>query len=657
MNLLRLEPDLFLDEVDCHLFNEGNHQQLYDKLGAHCISDGEKTGTVFVLWAPNASDCAVIGDFNQWNDQSHPMKSVGQSGLWQLFVEGVGDNCKYKYSLWDQIGRQLPYKSDPYAQRSEGPPGNASVVFTSKYSWGDQQWMKSRTSSFDFDQPVSVYEVHLPSWRRGWDGSSLTYRELIDQLIPYVRDNGFTHIELLPVSDHPFAGSWGYQPIGLFSPLHSLGSPDELREFIDCCHQQGIGVIMDWVAAHFPSDPHGLAQFDGTHLYEHEDPRQGIHKEWNTCIFNYGRNEVKNYLISNALFWIREFHIDALRVDAVASMLYLDYSREEGEWVPNKYGGNKNLEAVEFLKHLNVWVHEAGAITIAEESTSWPGVTDPVESNGLGFSYKWNMGWMNDTLYYFSENPIHRKHSHHCLTFGLTYAYSENFVLPFSHDEVVYGKKSLISKMPGDEWQVYANLRLIFTYMFAYPGKKLIFMGSEIGQHTEWDHDSEVNWWELEKQENLQTLQVVKKLNSLYRQEPALHSGDCHELGFQWIDCDDADQSVVAFYRRVPNSHESVVCIFNFTPVVRENYRLGVYDPGQYAVIYNSDEAMYGGGDILQQREASTSDNIGSLRDRVDGDSGSDRFYVTEEIPAQGKPLSVDITLPPLAGVLLKIRQ
>lgn len=628
------QPDLFLDQTDCYLFNEGNHQYLYQKLGAHCISQGDQQGTVFVLWAPNASKCSVVGDFNSWNDQAHPMQIVGQSGVWQVFIEGVGEHSKYKFSLWDKSGRQLPYKADPYSQCNEGPPGNASVVYNSTYQWNDQTWVQNRLSNFAVDKPVSMYEVHLPSWRRRWDQSSLSYRELIDQLIPYVRDNGFTHIELLPVSDHPFAGSWGYQPIGLFAPLHSLGSPDELREFIDCCHQQGIGVIMDWVAAHFPSDTHGLAAFDGTHLYEHEDPRQGLHKEWNTCIFNYGRNEVKNYLLSNALYWIREFHIDALRVDAVASMLYLDYSKDAGDWVPNKHGGNENLEAVDFIKQLNVWVHEAGAITIAEESTSWPGVSRPVESGGLGFTYKWNMGWMNDTLFYSSEDPVNRKHHHHCLTFGPTYAFSENFVLPFSHDEVVYGKKSLLGKMPGDDWQRFANLRLLYAYMYAYPGKKLVFMGSEIAQQQEWNHDAEVDWSALDSQANQQILTVVKDLNQHYRNEPALHAGDCHELGFQWIDCDDAEQSIIAFYRRVPHSPEFVICVFNFTPVVRHNYRVGVYDPGQYSEVFNTDSQIYGGSDITQTQHA----------------------YTTIDIPAQGRPHSFELTLPPLAGVYLKIR-
>ncbi len=668
MSLVPANSDPFLDQIDCHLFNEGNHQYLYNKLGAHCISHGNAFGTIFVLWAPNASRCSVVGDFNDWNDRIHPMEMVGQSGLWQLFIEGVSENCKYKFSLWDKSGKQLPYKSDPFAQRNEGPPGNASIVFSSKYTWSDHQWMKDRSSTVAFDEPLSIYEVHLPSWRRRWDKSSLTYTELIEQLIPYVRDNGFTHIELLPISDHPFAGSWGYQPIGLFAPLHSMGSPDELREFIDCCHKEGIGVIIDWVAAHFPSDTHGLACFDGTHLYEHKDPRQGFHKEWNTCIFNYGRNEVKNYLLSNALFWVREFHIDALRVDAVASMLYLDYSKDHGEWVPNEFGGNQNLEAVDFIKHLNVWIHDAGAITIAEESTSWPGVSRSVESDGLGFSYKWNMGWMNDTLFYLSEDAINRKYNHHCLTFGLTYAFSENFVLPFSHDEIVYGKKSLLAKMPGDQWQKFSNLRLLYAYMYAYPGKKLMFMGSEFAQESEWNHDIELDWWELEKTENRQILQCVKELNQLYRKVPALHTGDCHELGFQWIDCDDVDQSVVAFYRRVPYSSEAVVCLFNFTPVVRRHYRVGLYDPGQYTMIFNSDSLVYGGSDVFQQEYAGSIVHTGSEINSIENSSKEDRteknnkesnnrendhVFETDSMPAQGKPYSIEIVLPPLAGLYL----
>lgn len=629
------------DDVDRYLFAEGTHKTLYKNLGSHRITLNGEEGTHFCVWAPNASSCAVIGDFNHWNDQSHVMHQHVESGLWQLFIPKVEAGAHYKYALRDHAGQQLPHKSDPFAKYHESPPGNASIVCESDYSWSDEHWMQSHEVSSRLDKPISIYEVHLPSWRRHDDGSSYSFRECVEHLIPYVRDNGFTHLELLPVSEHPFEGSWGYQPIGMFAPTHRLGTPDDFRYFIDSCHQAGLAVIMDWVPAHFPSDEHGLVYFDGTSLYEHQDPRQGFHREWNTCIFNYGRKEVKNYLLSNALFWIDEFHLDGLRVDAVASMLYLNYARDDGDWVPNQFGGHENLEAVEFLKDLNQWVESIGGVTFAEESTSWEGVTKTVDLGGLGFRYKWNMGWMNDVLDYFSEDPLYRKFHHSRLTFGQTYAFTENFVLPFSHDEMVYGKKSLLEKMPGDQWQKYANLRLLYMFLFAQPGKKLLFMGGEIAQSAEWNHDAQLDWNLLGFDENRQILQLYRELNELYRNERALHIGDCHELGFQWIDCDDNEQSVISFYRRVPNSSEAIICIFNFTPVVRQNYSLGVYDPGKYTEIMNSDAVCYGGSGVVREN---------SLCD----EECSSSYYISTSQAVQGKPNSITLTLPPLAALFLR---
>jgi len=621
-------------EVDRYLFAEGTHKTLFKKLGAHRIKLNGVEGTHFSVWAPNASSCAVVGEFNHWNDCSHLMQQHVESGLWQLFVPKVEAGTRYKYALRDNAGQQLPHKSDPFAQYHESPPGNASVVCESSYSWNDGLWMQSNEAHSRIDKPISIYEVHLPSWRRHDDGSSYSFRECVEHLIPYVRDNGFTHLELLPVSEHPFEGSWGYQPIGLFAPTHRLGTPDDFRYFVDSCHQAGLCVIMDWVPAHFPSDEHGLVCFDGTSLYEHEDPKQGIHREWNTCIFNYGRNEVKNYLLSNALFWIEEYHLDGLRVDAVASMLYLNYAREDGDWVPNRFGGRENLEAVEFLKELNQWVESAGGVTFAEE---WEGVTRQVDLGGLGFRFKWNMGWMNDVLDYFTEDPLYRKFHHSRLTFGHTYAFTENFVLPFSHDEMVYGKKSLLEKMPGDKWQKFANLRLLHMFLFAQPGKKLLFMGGELAQSGEWDHDAQLDWNLLGREENAQILQLYRELNDLYRTEQSLHKG----VGFQWIDCDDNEQSVISFYRRVPNSSEAVICIFNFTPVVRQNYSLGVFDPGNYVEIMNSDAACYGGSGVVYENCCYSEEH-------------STSYYISVAQEVQGKPHSINLTLPPLAAVFLK---
>lgn len=629
-----LDPYSFgswLGEMDHHLFCAGTHQNLYEKLGSHVTEVDGTAGVVFVVWAPNASVCSVVGEFNHWDTRVHVMRKHESSGLWEIFIPGLTAGLKYKYSIRDDQGNHLPYKNDPFGHAFEGPPGNASIVYDSHYQWRDSKWTSTQNDALNLDKPVSLYEVHLQSWRRDSEENSYSYRELAEHLIPYAVDNGFTHLELLPITEHPFAGSWGYQPIGLFAPLATLGSPDDFRFFVDQCHRAGLGVIMDWVPAHFPADAHGLARFDGTALFEHEDPRQGFHTEWNTCIFNYGRNEVKNYLLSNALYWIREFHLDGLRVDAVASMLYLDYSRNEGEWIPNQYGGRENLEAVEFLQQVNIWVREAGAVTFAEESTSWDGVTRGVDKGGLGFNYKWNMGWMNDVLDYFSEDPINRKYHLDKLTFGLTYAFSENFILPFSHDETVYGKRSLLSKMPGDSWQQYANLRALYMYLYTQPGKKLLFMGGEFAQHMEWNHDGELDWGSLGDSSHQGMLKLVHELNGTYRREKALHAGDCHSLGFQWIDCSDTENSVISYYRRIPDTAEHVVCVFNFTPVVRRNYRVGVYDQVSYREILNSDSKEFGGSGVV-------------------GSSA----YIAEEVPASSKPLSFAIDLPPLAGIILK---
>ena len=618
-------------ELDNYLIGEGNHHDLYRILGSHVVEHEGVAGVQFAVWAPNARSCTVIGPFNHWDDRAHPMRKHPGSGLWELFIPALEHGEHYKYALRDSEGRLLPYKTDPYARYFEAPPGNTSIVFESAYQWNDDQWQQQRQLTPDLAEPLSVYEVHLTSWRHDEEGKPYSYRELVKHLIPYAVDNGFTHLELLPITEHPFAGSWGYQPIGMFAPTHRLGSPDDLRFFIDSCHQQGLGVIMDWVPAHFPADEHGLGLFDGTHLYEHADPRLGRHMDWDTLIYNFGRNEVRNYLLCNALFWIEEFHLDGLRVDAVASMLYLDYSREEGEWLPNRYGGNHNIEAVEFLKQLNTLVHAAGAIAIAEESTSWDGVSRPVDAGGLGFTYKWNMGWMHDILDYMSQDPVHRKHHHNKLTFGLVYAHSEHFFLPFSHDEVVYGKQSLLSKMPGDRWQQLANLRCLYGLMFAYPGKKLLFMGSEFGQNREWSHDDDLEWSLLQFDEHQGLLQLVRELNSTYRREASLHAGDCDAAGFEWIDCDDAEQSVVSFYRRVPGHSEAVIAVCNFTPVTRENYRLGVFDAGNYREILNTDAASFGGSNIL-----------------------NDASLPSAPIAAMNKPHSIEMRLPPLATVYLQ---
>jgi len=615
-----------LGDSDRHLFSEGNHYELHHHLGAHARVNQSIHGVQFAVWAPNASRVSLVGPFNEWDGRMHVMRSHPSAGLWDIFVPGLSDGTLYKYEIADANGNVLPLKHDPFGRYFEQPPGNAAIVNTSRFSWTDDAHMAAQKSTNPVQQPISVYEVHAGSWRRNVNGDSLSYDELAATLIPYVVENGFTHIELLPITEHPFTASWGYQPIGLFAPTSRFGSPDEFRSFVNSCHLAGVGVIMDWVPAHFPSDEHGLTQFDGTALYEHADPRQGVHKDWNTLIFNYGRNEVANYLISNAIYWIQEFHLDGLRVDAVASMLYLDYSRDEGEWVPNAEGGNHNLEAIRFLKRMNEAVHLAGGITFAEESTSFPQVSHPTYDGGLGFTFKWNMGWMHDSLEYMSREPAHRRYHQDDLTFGLVYAFSENFQLPFSHDEVVHGKGSLLNKMPGDDWQKRANLRTLFAMMFTYPGKKLLFMGCELGQYAEWAHDGSVHWDLLEDAKHKGIQQLIADLNTLYRQNPALHTGDCDERGFQWIDCSDAEQSIICYQRLSTVNDQRLVIAGNFTPVVRENYRIGVPASGTWQEVLNTDASHYGGENLGNNGAVNT--------------TGTSRH---------GQPDSIDLTLPALS--------
>ena len=620
-------------DLDRHLMREGKLRNLADKLGAHVTEiDGVK-GVHFAVWAPAASRVSVIGLFNGWDGRRHPMRCHPTGGFWDIFIPGLCAGDYYKYEILDAHAKRLPLKADPFARQMEQAPGNASIVHHDEYQWQDADWIGNRRNSSALDQPMSIYEVHLGSWRRQANGNQvLSYRELATSLVPYAGDMGYTHIELLPVSEHPFEGSWGYQPVGLFAPTSRFGSPEDFKFFVDSCHQQGIGVIMDWVPAHFPRDDFGLGQFDGTHLYEHADPRQGAHPDWGTLIFNFSRPEVVNYLIANALFWIEEYHVDALRVDAVASMLYLDYSRARGEWVPNQYGGNENLEAVAFLRLMNEQVHAAGAVTIAEESTAWPGVSHPVYTGGLGFSYKWNMGWMHDSLGYFGEDPVHRRYHHDKLTFGLLYAFSENFILPLSHDEVVHGKGSLIARMPGDEWQAFSNLRLYYAFMYAHPGKKLLFMGGEFAQRREWNHDMSLDWHLLDQPKHAGIQCLVRDLNHLYRDTAALYQRDFSAEGFEWIDCSDNVQSVIAFLRRGSNPAELVVVVCNMTPVIRSGYRIGVPVAGRYRERINSDASVYGGS------------GVGNL-----GEVSSDAIAV------HGRDHSLSLTLPPLATLILTL--
>jgi 1,4-alpha-glucan branching enzyme len=623
-----------LGDYDLYLFGEGSHTRLYDKLGAHPMPIGRANGVHFAVWAPNAQRVSVVGDFNNWDGRVHPMRSLGASGVWEIYLPSGRVGHRYKYEIRSRKGEIL-LKSDPVGFAFEVPPQSASVVATLDYEWQDGDWMRARPSLGSwFDRPMAVYEVHLGSWARVPEEGDryLSYRELADRLIPYVKDMGYTHIELLPVMEHPFSGSWGYQVTGFYAPTSRFGTPQDFKAFMDACHRNGIGVILDWVPGHFPKDAHGLARFDGTELYEHADPRQGEHREWGTLIFNYGRNEVRNFLLANALFWLDEYHADGLRVDAVASMLYLDYSRKEGEWVPNPFGGRENLDAIEFIRRMNMLTHaeHPGSITIAEESTAWPSVSRPTYVGGLGFTYKWNMGWMNDILEYVRKDPIHRRWAHTHLTFSLLYAFTENFILPFSHDEVVHGKGSMLGKIPGDDWQKAATLRALYGYMYAHPGKKLMFMGAEFGQGREWNYDQSLDWHMLEKPLHAGLRRFVADLNHTYVAEPPLHAIDFEAPGFQWIDCNDNENSVISLIRRSKDGG-FLVALLNFTPVPRDGYRVGVPAAGPYLELLNSDAGIYGGSNV-----------------------GNGGVVFTEPIASHGHPDSLRLSLPPLGFLLLK---
>jgi 1,4-alpha-glucan branching enzyme len=624
-----------LGELDLHLIAEGRHERLYELLGAHLREHEGVDGTAFAVWAPSARALSVVGDFNSWDGRLHATRSLGASGIWELFVPGVEAGARYKYEILGANG-ELLLKADPYAFETEMPPQTASVVNRRRHQWSDPELdhLQARRESLPFEAPVSIYEVHLGSWRRNsLEGNrSLSYVELADELSAYARDMGFTHVELLPVMAHPFAGSWGYQVTGYYAPTPRYGSPDDLRAFMERMHEHGIGVILDWVPAHFPRDEFALARFDGTALYEHADPRRGAHPDWGTLVFNYSRHEVRNFLIANALFWLREYHADGIRVDAVASMLYLDYSRKAGEWVPNEFGGREDLDAVSFLKQLNELVHghEPGVISAAEESTAWPGVSRPTYLGGLGFGFKWNMGWMHDTLAYFQQDPIYRRYHHHELTFSLMYAFSENFILPLSHDEVVHGKGSLYAKMAGDHWQKLANLRALYAYMWAHPGKKLLFMGQELGQKDEWNADSSLPWHLLEAPEHAGIQALVRDLNRVYKDEPALWEVDSDPSGFHWLEPNDADNNVIAFARTSRDGERVVAVVVNLSPVVRDGYRLGLPRSGRWRELLNTDSETYGGGNV---------GNWGSVE--------------PEPIPWGGQPVSVQLTLPPLASLWL----
>jgi len=627
-----------LTDGDLYLFNEGSHYRLYEKLGAHVIKVGEVEGTYFAVWAPSARQVFVMGEFNNWNKSSHPLRPRGQSGIWEGFIPGIGQGTLYKYYI---VSHQRSYKvekADPFALYSEIPPKTASVVWNLDYSWGDQAWMVKRRERNALDAPISIYEVHLGSWRRvpEEEKRSLSYRELAPQLAEHVKQMGFTHIELMPIMEHPFYGSWGYQTTGYFAPTSRYGTPQDFMYLVDYLHQHDIGVILDWVPSHFPNDEHGLNFFDGTHLYEHGDPKQGIHPDWNSCIFNYGRHEVRGFLYSSALFWLEQYHADGLRVDAVASMLYLDYGRKEGKWIANKYGGRENLEAITFLRRLNeiVYQEKPDVQTIAEESTAWPMVSRPTYLGGLGFGLKWDMGWMHDTLDYMTNDPLFRKYHHNNLTFRMIYAYFENFILPLSHDEVVHGKGSLIGKMPGDDWQKFANLRLLFGYMYAQSGKKLLFMGSELAQWREWGHDESLEWHLLDYLPHRGVMRWLEDLNRLYRSQPALYKLDCDAAGFEWIDCNDTKHSVVSLIRKARSPEDTVLVVCNFTPVTHYNYRLGVPEPGYWNELLNSDGKEYGG---------SGQGNLSGVE--------------ATPIPSHGRHYSLVITLPPLAASFFKRKE
>ena len=622
-----------LGDLDLHLAMEGRHEQLYEKLGAHVREIDGVVGTAFAVWAPNARAVSVVGDFNSWDGRLHRMRSLGSSGIWELFVPGVEQGTKYKFEIRTQDGR-LRIKADPLAFAAERPPNNASIVWQSKHEWADSEWLERRHASDPLAEPVSIYEVHLGSWRRnGVEGNRpLSYLELADELGDYAADLGFTHVELLPVMEHPFSGSWGYQVTGYFAPTSRFGTPDDFRCFVDRLHRHGVGVILDWVPAHFPRDDWALATFDGTHLYEHADPRRGAHPDWGTLVFNLGRAEVKNFLLSNGLYWLREHHVDGIRVDAVASMLYLDYSRKDGEWVPNQFGGREDLDAVQFLKELNeaLYAREPGVISAAEESTAWPGVSRPTYLGGLGFGFKWNMGWMHDTLLYFQKDPVYRRYHHHTLTFSLMYAFSENFILPLSHDEVVHGKRSLLDKMPGDRWQKFANLRALYAYMWAHPGKKLLFMGGELGEWEEWNAEGSLHWNLLEYAEHQGVHALVRDLNRIYRETPSLWQVDFDPSGFRWLEPNDPPSNVLAFARLDADGERPLVCVLNLSPLPRYDYRVGMPVCCRWREAVNTDSAFYGGSGV---------GNLGGVE--------------AEAVPWHDQPSSALLALPPLAAVWL----
>ena len=625
-----------MGDLDEYLLGEGRHHRLWRVLGAHVGEIDEVAGTHFAVWAPSARRVSVIGDFDAWDGRRHPMRRRGGTGVWEIFVPGVGPGALYKYEIAGPDGTVQPAKADPVAFGAQHPPETASVVRDiDGYGWRDAEWMDTRAAAQSRDAAISIYEVHLGSWRRKWDenGRPLSYRELAHELVDYVADLGFTHIELMPISEYPFEGSWGYQPIGMFAPSIRFGPPHEFRDLVDAAHGAGLGVLMDWVPGHFPSDAHGLAKFDGTHLYEHADPKEGFHQDWNTLIYNYGRAEVANYLTSNALYWLEEYHIDGLRVDAVASMLYRDYSRKDGEWIPNKDGGRENYEAIALFHQVNTetYGHHPGIVTIAEESTSFPQVSAPVDAGGLGFGYKWNMGWMNDTLDYMKTDPVHRKHHHHQMMFGLHYAFSENFVLPISHDEVVHGKGSMLAKMPGNDWEKRANLRAYYGFMWGHPGKKLLFMGCEFGQPAEWDHDAQIDWDAAHTPEHHGIARLVRDLNKFYRDTPAMHVKDCEASGFDWIDAADADQSVLSFVRYGAKGDAPCLIVCNFTPVERTGFRVGVPRAGRWREWINTDADAYGGGNR---------GNVGGVE--------------ATGVAAHGRDHSIEIVLPPLTTLMFK---
>jgi 1,4-alpha-glucan branching enzyme len=624
-----------LSEDDLYLFNEGSHYKLYEKLGAHPMTVNDIKGTYFAVWAPNAGDVYVIGDFNGWDRTRHRLQPRGKSGIWEGFINGIGPGSVYKYYIVSRYNNYSVEKADPFAFYAETPPRTASIVWDLDYKWGDRAWMKERHQRNALDAPIAVYEVHLGSWRRVPEEGNryLTYRELAPKLADYVKQMGFTHVEFLPVMEHPFYGSWGYQTSGYFSPTSRYGTPQDFMYLVDYLHQYNIGVFLDWVPSHFPDDQHSLSFFDGTHLYEHKDPAQGIHPDWNSYIFNYGRDEVRSFLRSSALFWLDKYHADGLRVDAVASMLYLDYGRQDGRWIANKYGGRDNLEAINFLRQFNetVYREKPDIQTIAEESTAWPMVSRPTYSGGLGFGIKWDMGWMHDTLVYMSKDPIYRRYHQHELTFRMIYAFTENFALPLSHDEVVYGKASLLSKMPGDDWQKFANLRLLFGYMYAEPGKKILFMGGEFGQWREWSHESSLDWHLLQYPPHSGLQQWVTDLNKLYRSQPSLYQLDFEPAGFEWIDCSDVEKSIVSFLRKGRSSDDLILAICNFTPQTYFNYDIGVPLPGMWQEVLNSDAAKYGGSG-----------------------QGNPQALESKNKAMHGRPYSISLTIPPLAVVFLK---